>query len=304
MKINLFTCLVIIFITLNLISCASPDRVVFVTSTEIGVGADAKTGNVNIGYDRNEMIVGPAYPDTGASPPVYGRIESNLEVFEPEIKQLYATGNAAHIATGSSTTGTIGTAPAMTGKRKLMFFGTSTNVGFKMHFTSNAPDSINLGYKRRELSVIPLQDKDPTTNKPDKYASVIAGIGMTTSSTNLSGSGIKLSQFIATGSAAENVAMQSKNIFTKESSDALDQATTRGIGIAKDRKVKIAEITSYVAPSNLLDKTKLTSLFTNANIPSTDNNRKYVEKSKNADDLNKRLQTSRPLVDPLFNALP
>ena len=249
MKNNIFSSLLLMmFILIIMPGCASTDRVVFVTSTEIGIGADAKIGNVNIGYDRNELVIGPAYPETGAAPPVFARIETNLKVFNPQIKQLYATGEAANIVTGNPVTGQ---AKGLTGKRRAMFFGTSTNLGLKVHFTGQAPDSFNFGYKRRVLSVIPLQKDDPSiSNKPDMYASVIAGLEMTANATSFADTGIKLSQFIATGTAAENLAKNEdiQEIFTAEARAGLGQKETNyeeGVPERRTELLKLIDDDSY-----------------------------------------------------------
>lgn len=286
--------------------CASTSKVVFVTSTEIGMGADAKIGNVNIGYDRNELVVGPAYPETGAAPPVYARLESNLKVFSPEVKQLYATGHAAEIATEArNSTQARG---GLYGTRKIMIFGTTTNLGLKVHFAGNVPDSMNFGYKRKEMSVIPLKDKESTESAPDEYASVIAGLGLSTDATSFSGSGVKLSQFIATGSAAENMARDESvsSLFKDAASNALNQAgaTAMGIEAAKQRKEQISDIVHKVAlPDGKVDKNALADMFKTANIGTDNKERAYVEGSKDANDLRNRLGVTRGLVERLHETL-
>ena len=212
-------------------ACASPDRVVFVTATEIGIGADATIGNVNVGYDRNELVVGPDYPETGGVPPVYAKLESDLKVFNPTVKQLYATGDAALLATstGTSTTKT----RALTGKRRLLVFGTATNIGLKVDFTAQQPTAINFGYKRKEFSHIPLREEEPTDGKPDEYASVLAGLALRTSSSQLPKTGLVISQFIATGHAADNLARRNevRNLFRSEAEETLTRAAVMRIDV-------------------------------------------------------------------------
>jgi hypothetical protein len=283
--------------------CASTNKVVFVTSTEIGMGADAKVGNVNIGYDRNEMVVGPVYPETGDTPPVYARLESNLKVFSPEVKQLYATGHAAEIATNKHASEN--SSHGLYGARKVMMFGTTTNFGLKIHFSGNTPDSMNLGYKRKEMSVIPLKDKQPTESDPDKYASVIAGLGLSADATSFSGAGVKLSQFIATGTAAESVAKNASSLFNDEAVNALEQAgaTAKGIDTAKKRQEEISDILGRVVHDGEVDKSALSELFFKARVDVDNDDRKFVEQAADADDLRSRLEQTRTMVDKLHEAL-
>jgi hypothetical protein len=184
--------------------CATPDEVIFVTATEMGLGADATMGTVNIGYDRNEFVIGPAYPETGGLPPVYARLNSDLAVFNPRIRQIYATGEAARLATDADRSKPDG--QPLSGDRRIMIFGTTTNFGLKVHFVGEAPTSFNFGYKRKDFSVLPLQSDAPTPEHPDQYGSVIAGIALRVTTAQLADSGIAASQFIATGDAAENLA--------------------------------------------------------------------------------------------------
>ena len=51
------------------------DRVLFLTTTQIGIDADSKAQSATIGYERYEGYVGPGYEDGGV-PPVIARLES------------------------------------------------------------------------------------------------------------------------------------------------------------------------------------------------------------------------------------
>lgn len=192
-----------------LTGCAGKDSVLFVTTTTIGLDADTRPPNVNIGYDRYEGYIGPAY-STGAVPPVFARIESNLKIFEPEVRQVYATGDAARLVTVADTDDlTLEPKQMFTDSRKRMFFGTSANIGLRVTFTGEVPESVTLGYKRKEFSFIPLgSEAQPDGRAIDKYASVIAAIDMGVKIPNFRETGLGVSQFFATGEAAENVAMQ------------------------------------------------------------------------------------------------
>jgi hypothetical protein len=189
--------------------CAA-DRVIFVTKTTIGIDADTTPPTVSIAYDRTDGYIGPRY-DNGAVPPVVSSLQSDLAIFAPKVKQVYATGDAAELVTDHSSTAP--TKRKLTGAKKTMFFGTTTTVGLKLSFDgTGAPESISLGYKRKEISVIPLgtvTEKDDAGNsiQVDKYPSVIAGIDMRVNAESFRDTGLALSQFFATGYSAEVLAM-------------------------------------------------------------------------------------------------
>lgn len=193
-----------------LAGCASPDRVVFVTMSEVGIGYDATAGTANIGFDRNEAVIGPDYPETGGIPPVYARLRSSGDLFSPGVDQLYATGKAARLATSGNGNCTAPTKEkSLSGNRRVAIFGTSTNVGLKIHLVRSAvPDSINFGYKRKEFSWVPLRSelgKDEKDSYPSLLARVKIGTNVTRDSSNVA---YDIYQFMATGSAAENLACQ------------------------------------------------------------------------------------------------
>jgi len=241
--------------------CSSPDRAVFVTSTNIGINADATSRVVNLGYDRTEGFVGPDYVDTGAAPPAVGYIESNLEVFAPKIKQVYATGKAADIVTRADASSVVVQPDDYTGERRIMAFGTSSNVGLKLGFATSTgvPDSISFGYKRNEASVIPFRPGDPTTGQPDQYASVLASVDMDQSATTLPASKLRMTQFVATGVAAQNLAKNGaiQGIFKNKASSALSlgeqdaqqtQAGTTSFAdcVSSDGQLNVARLNSVL----------------------------------------------------------
>lgn len=190
------TCTIIV---LAASACTGPEKAVFVTTTKIGIDADITTRSVSIGYDRHEGFVGPVY-DNGSIPPVIGEIESNLAPFLPEIRQSYATGKAALIASGDEEIDP--DAGKLEGERRAMFFGTSTNIGFKAVFAADTPESVNLGYKRKEYSVIPIIKNEDG----DSYGSVYADIKMNLAAPNINETKFDLKQKISTGRAAEYLA--------------------------------------------------------------------------------------------------
>lgn len=230
-----------ILLPLALAGCA--DTAIFATGTDIGIVASATTQQAQIGYSRVELFQGPNYPDVGDAPAAVGFLGSDLDIFQPHIRQLYATGDAAALVTASGSlapcpaTGVAPAAPpyttcnetpaALSGERRALFVSTGTNLGLKLGFTGTAPSSIKLGYDREETSIIPLHKVAPTdtaTSKPDKYTSVLASIDMNVKTASVANSGLKVTQFFATGAAARNLAKnpQMRSLFNAVAAAAID----------------------------------------------------------------------------------
>jgi hypothetical protein len=185
--------------------CASPDHVLFVTKTSIGIDFDSKPATASLAYDRIEGYVAPRYAN-GEIPPVVASVKSDGKIFNPTIRQVYATGDAAVIATSGKVSGR---SRPMQGARELMFFGTTTTTGVKVGFTASLPDSFIFGFKRKEFSYIPLATIGSGADAYDVYPSVLASID---TAANVSADGktdstsLTNSQFFATGKAARQLA--------------------------------------------------------------------------------------------------
>jgi hypothetical protein len=208
------------------------DYATFVTATNIGISADTTTRDLSIGYTRAELFTGPGYPEQGEAPQAAGYIGSNLSAFTPKIQQLYATGDAAGLATQDTDPPEGPELPKpFTGPRRPLVFGTGTNVGLKIGFAGGAtpaPSSMKFGYNREELSIIPLQQGDPNRGTPDKYAPVLAAINLDTSvGSNPSDASLKLTQFFATGAPARNLAKRQdiRNAFKGQAAQEAEKAT-------------------------------------------------------------------------------
>ena len=211
---------------LALTGCGDKQSVLFVTATTIGIDADTTPPHATIGYDRYEGYIGPSY-DTGALPPVVAKIESDLKIFNPEIRQLYATGDAAELVTKSIVPGEPTPDGKMyTGSGRLTLFGTGTNIGLRVTWAGNVPESISFGYKRKEFSYIPLgsaPDPDDPTRMVDRYGSVLAVIDMGVHTETFTTTGVAVTQFFATGNAAKNLAARDpiRRRFLLEAEDAI-----------------------------------------------------------------------------------
>lgn len=253
-------------IALALAGCGSNSQAVFVTSTDIGINADSATRSFNVGYDRVEAFVGPVYPDQGAAPAAFADLRSNLSPFSPKIRQVYATGQAAELVTipaDAAIPNRLNPAqqpPPMSDERRVMVFGTSSTVGAKLGFaaTSVVPDSISFGYKRKEMSIIPLRSQDPKAPQQDHYAPVLASIDLDLSSASLPETDMKVAQFVATGGAAVNLAAQPefRTLFKDKASE-----TMRLAAASNARRTGMADaLAACVAPGGTLDPQSLNAV--------------------------------------------
>jgi hypothetical protein len=104
--------------------------------------------------------------------------------------------------------------PSLSGERRIMFFGTSSVVGLKVAWAGNAPESVTLGYKRKEFSTLPIGSSTQpdaagtirAAARQDSYGSVLASLDMGTNVLTPNDTRLALGQFFATGVAAENLA--------------------------------------------------------------------------------------------------
>jgi hypothetical protein len=193
-----------------LAGCASPSQVVFVTKSSIGIDVDGTPATASIAYDRTEGYLGPRL-ENGSVPPVLAKISTDGQILNRQVRQYYATGTAANRLAGDSQT--VNSQDDLVGDGKMMFFGTGTTLGVKIGFTTTVPDSFVFGYKRKEISVIPLGSYTAGGKTVKAYPSVIGVFGANVNAKTVSDTGLGIEQFFATGTAAnalaDNPAMKS-----------------------------------------------------------------------------------------------
>ena len=219
------------------------DHVVFVTKTSMAVDFDSEPPAASIGYDRVEGYLGPR-ADDGSVPPVLASIQSSGGAFNSDVRQTYATGAAAvAVARGFSNTAPTPVAndETIAGGLKLMFFGTSSSVGLKVAGGTAGVTSATFGYKRKEVSVIPLARIPTAAGQPQqyRYPAVIASIDTTANAVSATGAKLTNAQFFATGLAAEHYARSAAvqaafSDRSKEALQAFDRAETQQRFIAGD----------------------------------------------------------------------
>jgi len=260
-----------------LAGCANPDRLLFVTSTSVGLGYDATTLTGHLGFDRQEAYVGPDYPkEKGALPPVTAALQSDLDWFSPKIAQFYATGDAALIATGKIATHievdtakltendpacalNRGCSWSAADDRRLSIVATSTHVGLVVTTKDAAVSKLDFGYGRQEVSLLPLGTETVTaggvTTHKDYFPSVFAAINVNgageSGSQTKAITGLPLTQFFATGAAADALAATGpvQNAFTQTAKAAADsQVNTlkRSVNLTDDQ-IKQANIADRAA---------------------------------------------------------
>lgn len=207
--------------SLLLSACAGKDSVLFVTATNVGIDFDSTPPNVAIAYDRYEGYFGPQY-ENGAIAPVVGRLEANLSLFTPQLRQVYATGDAARLVTKKTPSDTLPRKP-LKGDKRVAFFGTSSNIGLKVTFSPEGfPESLSIGYKRKEVSLVPITQNSET--QEDEYGSVLAAIAMNINTPQISDVELGVSQFFATGIAADQLASENqeiRDVFYKMAKDSI-----------------------------------------------------------------------------------
>jgi hypothetical protein len=198
-------------VVLLLSGCVSKD-LVFVTKTSMGIDVDGTPQAVSFAYDRVEGFVGPRYKD-GTVPPVIGTIETDGAFPDRQVRQKFAIGRAAVLVAG-------GTASELTPDPNdetatTMYFGTATTLGLKFGLDSagTTVGSAVLGYKRKELSVVPVTGRT--------FPSVFATIGADTKPAAGANAKFGVTQFFATGAAADAIAPNFKQEFATQATQAL-----------------------------------------------------------------------------------
>ncbi|MBT6345234.1 MAG: hypothetical protein HOJ49_00705 [Nitrospina sp.] len=290
--VNIFA-LSLIFIT----GCSTlgKDNILFMTKTSLGVDVDTKPPTLEIGYDRKEGTISPTFQD--------GKVLSQVASFKTKdgivgqaIGQSFATGQAADILSKYmfspaklATTATIDESEILlvnaqtakvSGNEKRYFFGTDTNFGFKVNFgleTGGLPDSVHLGYKRKELAYVPL-----IANKDGEVAlaSLMATAGLSTKIASLEETSLTFSQFYATGLAANHLAsipeirsQVTPNLFPK---------AAEAIETMSEQNAINKRVSNIYANVDLLDGPK--SFDLNANPPVADNSAmKVILKNRDPD---------------------
>lgn len=141
--------------------CANKGHAVFVTKTSLSiVDVDTAPSGISFGYQRTEGYVGPSLED-GHVVPVVGYLRSDGSLLARGLTQVYAAGCASEIVVNQK-----GWQPPLDSSCMrspdpgggLVIFTAGTNLGLAFHFTEGSAPGMNLGYRRKEASLLPVRN--------------------------------------------------------------------------------------------------------------------------------------------------
>jgi len=238
----------------TLAGCASVDYATFATKTSISVvDGDAAPAGASIGFDRVEAYVGPRLPD-GKVYPAVAAVQSSGSGMSRAIQQTFAGGDAALRVLGKM--------PAVRAdsdcgdnRQPPLVFGTTTNLGLKIGFADGTvvPNSFNLGYRRKEMAVVPVSLKcQPSVLS---YAQNAPGVDPPLETAGKPQLTLGLTQFFATGAAADALA---ENETVQAGFRARAEAALTGVAAFNERErvqglltVQILECLQALDPSRM-----------------------------------------------------
>lgn len=227
---------------------ALEEHVLFITKTNVGIDIDSKPPTAEISIARREAVLEPTFED-GQTPPVMASFRSagtGILGLLYDISATFAGGDAATTMTRLYNSETAGqdkieraamclSEPPQnkhyfgpdkelglgaSGEYRPFIFGTDTAFGLKLAWsgmTAQVPDTIRLGYNRKELAWAPIfiskqECIDPQSKIKKPYTanvtSFLATIDHEGEATSLTDSGFDHQQYFATGKAATNLSLQ------------------------------------------------------------------------------------------------
>ena len=218
---------------LSLSGCAGYDRVLFVTKTNIGLDIDNKPPTTEITIARRELAITPTFQNADGSEntlPLLASFALTGGFLNPEIISRFAGGDAAiALAQGPNPkpepsylclTDKPDTKPLWkkiwhflsrqnADDTRAFYFATDTSFGLKVGWdgsTGPYPDTLKLGYNRKELAFPPIFATKGCPNDPNKWKvtvpSFVASLDNSSTIKEWSKSGNTHIQFFATGKAA------------------------------------------------------------------------------------------------------
>ena len=231
---------------LSLSGCAGYDRILFVTKTNVGLDIDNKPPTAEITIARRELAITPSFQDADGKEntlPLLASFALTGGFLNPEIISRFAGGEAALLLAKGPTPNPNTESPILclserpdirpwwkmayhyiTGQSKTgqdnedtraFYFATDTSFGLKVGWdgaTGPYPDTLKLGYNRKELAFPPIfatpatKEECPGELGKDKWKvtvpSFVASLDNSSTIKELSKSGNTHIQFFATGKAA------------------------------------------------------------------------------------------------------
>lgn len=218
------------------------NSMVFSTKTNAGLDIDSSPPTAQISISRSEAVFAPAFEGAKTLPVMASFRFENEGLFASHLGSAFAAGDAAVAMTtlwddtrdstdASAFDGTLELTARpqppghdrqlyAPGEVRPLIFGTDTSLGLKMAWsglTSGAPDTLRLGFNRKELAWSPVTYADSRLN-PDgttrqghfvSVPSLLATIDTRVETAEPSGSELRYVQYFATGDAATQLAMKS-----------------------------------------------------------------------------------------------
>jgi hypothetical protein len=194
-------------------------RLVFMTHSSIGLdvsGTAQLPNKVSFSFERYEAAIVPRKAN-GEAHSVYGGMDADLTFFGGHtIKQTFATGKAAMLATGANTNNVdFPGGQSITNNHPLIFLTATT---FGLHLTAGEKEmspNMLLGYRRSEAAIIPVPE--PAQEVRSVYADILinssANTNANTITTNFSSlRGVRIKQSFATGRAADALALKNQEV--------------------------------------------------------------------------------------------
>lgn len=231
------------------VGCAAlEEHVLFMTKTNVGIDVDSKPPTAEISIARREAVLEPTF-EGGQTPAILASFRSagtGLMGLFYDISATFAGGDAATTMTrlyGDNTAGQdkiesasmcLSAQPkskhyfsadkdlglGQSGEYRPFIFGTDTAFGLKLAWsgmTAQVPDTIRLGYNRKEFAWAPIfvskeecTDPQTKTKKPFKadVSSFLATIDHEGQAASLEKTGFNHLQYFATGKAATNLSLR------------------------------------------------------------------------------------------------
>lgn len=209
------------------------DHTLFMTKSNVGVDIDTKAPTAEISIARRELVIAPAF-EKGQTPPVLAGFRTgNRLLFGFDVSSVFAGGNAALMLSdpynikddselclqvkpeGKLHLGPIELARfslPTTGEIRPFVFGTDTTFGLKVAWsgmTAQFPDSLKIGFNRKELALAPVFGSDKGTQNCPYLVGMppfLASIEMTSETATPQTFDLAYRQSFSTGSAAVELA--------------------------------------------------------------------------------------------------
>jgi hypothetical protein len=219
------------------------NRVLLATRSNVGFGYELAPASLEIALSRFEGVIEPVF-EGGQTVPVMASFSTEAEGisnFLGRVSSTFSTGEAAFLMSylygmetryakewykqdpyknfkvklskiprGRLPLGRVAKLP-QEGEMRPVLFGTDTNLGIKINWTGatgplGAPTSANIGFRRKEAALAPVSLKSAGASYEVDVPSLLATIDTNVKSETKAT--LKYLQYFATGSAANNLALQ------------------------------------------------------------------------------------------------